>query len=241
VYGLGKGLGLSLFRLAGGILTGGLDAHFYFVIVIVQFYFLTPLTDRISSRWPARGILLISWCVNLVYVVLAYSFSWYSKCFARYLVCYMLGICAGKQYDRFAKWLQNKRHIIFITYLLLLAGELYAAWSIRFSSFPVMVQQLINFMYNPVAVCAFYCLCLKGKQWGLLMHSRGLSLINRHSYGIFLYHILINYFGDLLAKKMELSLLPAVVAMRVIWCGFWIWILICIGELSQRNAQKKER
>lgn len=100
----------------GYLLRGDLAAHFYFIIVIAQFYVLYPLWRFILSRVNPIIAIAISWVITalcgwyapfILNSAFGISVSWLDRTFTTYLLYWVLGMYAGKYYDSFIKYIKR--------------------------------------------------------------------------------------------------------------------------------------
>ena len=97
------------------LLIGDLSAHFYYIIIIMQFYFLMPLWIWMLRHAPvylAVGIsLLITFCMQQFDYVLSLfhvSFPYADRIFPTYLIFWTAGLYVGKYYERVASALSGR-------------------------------------------------------------------------------------------------------------------------------------
>ena len=114
--------GLQLLKY---ILNGTLAAHFYFVIIIMQFYLLLPIilkaTDKFSSITVLGVTFLITAICEQFLPTIIYNLSggklnfiYNDRLFLSYLFYYVFGIISAKNYDKFIKFCKMPiRHFLF--------------------------------------------------------------------------------------------------------------------------------
>lgn len=188
----------SFESLVDGILQGNIWAHFYFVIVLIQFDILTPIWMFLYRRGNpsvhiAFSTIITAVCAQYLPSILTTIFPSFpnfniSSCFLRYLIYWTAGCLIGNNYDEFRKYLKSNKIIITITFIL--CGIIYIVPSnITVGHEPVWLE-LFNIMYAMSAILFFYMLSqlFSGRGEKLLAPMR---FIDRSSYMIYLVHCLI--------------------------------------------------
>ena len=97
------------------LFTGTLSSPFYYIILVMQFYFLMPLWVWMVRHVPAwLGMtmgLLVTVCMQGFPQLLAgfgVEFAYTDRVFATYLIFWMAGLYAGKHYEAFQQSLQKR-------------------------------------------------------------------------------------------------------------------------------------
>ncbi|MDR3209160.1 MAG: acyltransferase [Oscillospiraceae bacterium] len=97
------------------ILRGDLVSHFYFVPLIMQFYLVFPLLQRLARRVRWQIGLSAALFISLALTYATAHFLWvqnllmWDRVFLRYLVYWMLGTYASLHYRRFYDLLTRRR------------------------------------------------------------------------------------------------------------------------------------
>lgn len=227
----------SIKSILSQFLTGNGAVHFYYVIVILQFYLLTPFFQLISSQYSEKRVLILALVINLLTVFLLYRWDFYNRIFSRYLFCYSIGYYAGKEYPKFTDFLEKNKKKIMILYLIFLSLEFWTSLQLSFHTFPLIIQQLTTTLYMPFAILLLYRISLTITAKYSVMSGKLLNLINRNTYCIYLWHVLIlnlteKYFPATGISKFFIDGISVVLVFAVI---------IAIKQRFSKGGQKRDR
>lgn len=210
IYFIYKGyFGFSAAALGRYILYGDLSAHFYFVIILVQFELLTPLWMLLFKRGNAAVHIAFSLIVTVIssqYLmpILTTLFPSipnmdFSNCFLRYQIYWTAGCLIGRHYGEFQSYLKN--NIIMICIGFAISALLNVSLSlVTVGSAPAWLE-FIHMLYCMSAILFFYMMAqLFANRGSAAM--RPFSLIDKSSYAIYLIHCLVlvivnNYMTDI--------------------------------------------
>ncbi len=204
-------------------LTGDLVGHFYFIIIIIQFYILTPLWINLVKRTNSTLLIVFSLVLTVVLgqnlpdiiklFFRDFNFQYNDRVFTTYLVYWVAGCYAGLFYEKFKKALNNNR--IFITLAFLFSSVFDAILSYLAFSGKHSVPYLdsVHLLYCISAICFFYMLALSFREKessGKFRFSKIIKSIDKVSFGIYLSHCLIIFIlDDFLVTSTNLSIGPS--------------------------------
>ena len=163
---------------------GTLVAHFYYIIIAIQAYFIFPWLQKAFQKWD-KLLLMISLFSTIVFQNFIY-FPYSDRAIVSYLFYFVLGMFLAK----YPEWIQRykkENYGLFgiVAFLHLLFSYLSTIGKMQYIGAP-----LINIIYVTLATFVLYNVCIwiekKTKKKNLLLES-----INQNSYFIYLYHILI--------------------------------------------------
>ena len=218
---------------------GDLVGHFYFVIIIVQFYILMPLWVYALRRvTPAVGIafsVLISVVLgynlsNILYIILPnHVFQFSDVIFTKYLLYWVCGCYVGMNYQKFKEIILNRK--ILITALFLFSGflDIYLAYATYNMAVPWMEE--VHILYCTSAILfffMFFCwICDKRKQL-----TRFTRALDSQCYNIYLSHcLIILWLNDYLLTEIKMSnvvqrfwtiALSAYLGSFIFWMLWWV-------------------
>ena len=205
----------SFLDLAEYIFLGTLCAHFYFIVIIVQFYLLMPLFRALLSRFDAR-LLCAAALLLTIFFKLFVHFQYDDRVFCGYLFYFMLGAAVGRNYEAFCAWLARRFGFVCAAFALLAAADVYLAWrSMAFGATFWWIEAL-HLAYVISAILFVFGLCLFiTKAAGRL--PRSVALCERASYMIYLSHILPIYIANGLAARLHIGDMAAAFLFRAVF------------------------
>ncbi len=236
--------------LAGYILKGDLVSHFYFVIIIAQFYLLRPLWEIILRKTQAKNktqivIFLISlvisvWCAkylpDFLKKVLNISFAYNDRILSTYLVYWIGGVFAGAGYDAF-KCFVKKLDIIYLLYPAAAFLEVYLAYK-SFTGNTVAFAENMHFFYCIFAI--LFCFKMGSKFADYVSQNTLFKWINASSYYIYLVHPIFIFIIDKLMKTYGIISTESTFLIRGL-VTYFCSILICTLYLNIKEKIVKKR
>ncbi len=196
--------GFSIKDFAGYVLRGDLVSHFYFVIIIVQFYLLRPLWKLMTEKikFPVALFMTITVMI-LSKVFLPALFGGYTdRIFTTYLIFWVCGCYMGANYESYTEKILGRRKII--TLLFFAAAALEATLSyVHFTGNRIFCIEEMHLVYCILAV--MFVVALSFSLGEKIMKSRLLKEIDKASYYIYLVHPLFIFMVD--EKMQELGII----------------------------------
>lgn len=115
------------------IFLGDMHAHFYFVVLIMQFYLLFPLFRRLYAKGNAAAVTVLSVSVSLAFqfsfphalkILSGFDYFYTDRTFLTYLAYWTLGAFAGINYEAFKASLLKIKYPVFICFLIFFISAL---------------------------------------------------------------------------------------------------------------------
>ncbi len=185
------------------ILKGDLSAHFYFVIILIQFDLLAPLWVVLFKRGNAVVHIAFSLILTVIasqYLVPILTTVFPSmpninldNCFLRYQIYWTAGCIIGMHYGEFQNYLKNNKTSITLAFLLCAALNIRLVLSTIGRSLPWL--DFVHIMYCISAILFFYMVSqLFAGAGGKML--RPVSFVDKSSYSIYLIHCLVLVMTD---------------------------------------------
>ncbi|MDO5396708.1 MAG: acyltransferase [bacterium] len=181
-------------KLADGTST----AHFYFIIVILQFYIMMPLWQLITKKLPALPVLIV--CA----VITCWSQAWLpviaenngitlpvtnDRLFINYLLAWACGCYCGAYYDKAAAMVKKLRYLIYAVFLILAAADLSFVHYVNKTGEIYLQLYYVNSAYAIAAIFAVMAVMIRlSERIGM---GSCAALLDRSSYYIYLVHLLV--------------------------------------------------
>ncbi len=213
--------GFSTTNLINHIIKGDLSAHFYFVIILIQFDILAPLWMALFKRGNAAVHIAFSLIITVVtsqYLMPILTTLFPSipninldNCFLRYQVYWTAGCMIGMHYGEFQNYLKTNK--IYITVVFLICAVLNASLTLStVGHFPAWLD-FVHIMYCMAVILFFYMISQAfSGVGGIIM--KPLSLVDRSSYSIYLIHCLVLVMTDFAMTDRGISSLTTRFCIR---------------------------
>lgn len=223
-------------------LIGDLVAHFYFVIIITQFYLLYPILKSIIKKIkPVIGI-TISFMITftftrylplwLNFIFKDIDFIYNDRIFTTYLFYWVLGAYVGLSYKKVLEYLKVNKRKINILYAITAILYLFINYSVVRFNVAASCLDIIQMIYVTIAIVFLYSNSIRLSKneniYNLIIH------INKSTYMIYLYHILIIFITtDLLNEFLIFD-----IGNRLIIKLFLVYFVLIIYSFSSNLTKK---
>ena len=191
------GIGWYTFRLRDlleYIFLGTLCSHFYFVIIIIQFYLLMPLWRWLLCRVDTRLVCGASVLLTLLFKLFVH-FRYDDRVFPAYLCWFLLGAAVGKSYSAVLAWLRSHLPLLGIAFAGTAAADLYFTWRSQCFGKVYPYFEGLHLFYAMAAIFFFFAcfaaFCEKRPRLPAFF-----ALCDRSSYLIYLAHVLPIYIAN---------------------------------------------
>lgn len=243
IFNLANGTPLSLMTLIKGLLTGNITSHLYFIVVILQFYLLAPLW-----RWCVKKIHpLIALPIALLLMqlfrlhlpaLLPFEFPYFDRLFPSYLLFWLGGCYAGAYYEKFKSWIAAHPWLCTGAFILGTTADLFVGITNTIGNRYLPIHEESHLLFLAVAIPFSYLLGIKGSA---LYRKKGIALLDRSSFAIYLSHLLIM---ELIANKAILrfgiqSTALALGLRTLLTVG--IALSLCMGYTTLKKHLAKKR
>jgi len=196
-------------QVLNAILYGTATYHLYFVIIIMQFYFLFPFLKRVIEVWPAWFLILLALALNLAgFAFTNYGWKiglplyWLDRHALSYTLFFFLGCLWAKFRLTYSSFKISDPLLLLLLLVQTMAkvgvmSMLYAnpthPWNMQY--------QLLWLGFSAVDMLLFSLAALRwGKGFPIFVH-RALTFVGNHSYTVYLSHPLFLLAGHWAAKR----------------------------------------
>lgn len=224
-------------EMSGYLFLGNMISHFYFVVIIVQFYALMPFWVWVVKR--VRGVILIPLSLAVMVVFGQYmSVPYNDRIFLKYIFYWICGCYAGLNYDAFISFIKKWGWVMAVAFgamAVLDAGLTLLAFSGRMA---VRGLENIHIAYSAAAVAFLFTMAV----WktGKIVDNCIFGILNRQSYNIYLSHCLFLYYADYGAGGVGVGSVGAALVVRTAVCltlTFVLWgAYDCIKRLKMHKS-----
>ena len=231
---------------------GNLSSHFYFIIAVMQFYLLAPLWRWLAKKfeqpeWMAAA-LVITLPVSLIYgqyladfLLVFYQggiFPYADRVFTTYLVWWVCGLAVGKYYERAVAAARAHFGAVTILFVIGAAQNAYLSWLHFSGHMSIWWLETVHTLYVMSAVMFLLALAVKLADTKL-PEFRLISLIDRTSFSIYLWHPLALYLADQVIAYIPAPSILLTFALRAVF-AFGGTIAVCVGVHVVMRLLKKQ-
>ena len=185
------------------ILVGDLAAHFYFIVILVQFYLLMPVWVLLFKKANPCVALVVTLMISIIsntclgdIIQLAFpsaDISYINVFFSKYLFYWTAGCMIGLHYQEFQNYL--KKHWITITLFYVVCAVLNSWLSIVMIDNKVYWLELIHMLYIISALLFFYMLAQMFIAGDAVL-LKPIGWLNSITFDIYLIHCLVIFITE---------------------------------------------
>ncbi len=227
----------SIKDLLGYMVKGDLVSHFYFVIIIVQFYLLKPvwtfMVNRISPKVTIAASIIIMFLCKYGFSTFMYN----DRVFTTYLAYWVLGCYAGKHYEKVLSHIKKFKKAYISAFVIVAFFEASISY-IQFVYGGMRFLEELHFVYSISAILATFSLATIVAD--RTMTKKLFKKIDNASYYIYLIHPLFIFITNGLFEKYAISDIAVGFVIRGI-VTYALSILISIAYMETKRKIKRNR
>lgn len=192
----------SFGSLVPNIIRGDIAAHYYFVVIISQFYLLKIVWDKSLAYVPAALTVTVSTVITVAGIFwFGRFFGMYNdRVFTSYLIYWIVGCYIGKNYEKFMDGLCKKKVLVIAGFLL------FAVLEAAFAYYKVLTHYWsagLHIVYCFSAI--FFCMVMARYCSEYFMKLKLFKLVNASSYYIYLWHLLVILAANQVLDKLGIA------------------------------------
>ena len=167
------------------VLLGTLAAHFYYVVIAVQFYLLFPLLRLAAARWPRVTLAVSLLCTVLLQQFAVFPYA--DRFFGSYLFYFVLGMLVSR-----CGWAMRRPRNGFILPLMwasVAVLHVCLSYGQVTGRIGYVCSGAVNVLYVALGLLVLFGACIKSERAGWLRSAA--EVLGHGSYAVYLYHVLL--------------------------------------------------
>lgn len=185
--------GFSISDLWAYIIKGDLVSHFYFVIIIVQFYLLKPLWKIMIEKVLPVVAVIFSVFVMFFFKNLLSEFLYNDRILTSYLTYWVLGCYVGANFEGFSQHIRKYKLVYIFQFIIIALVETIVSYK-HFVVGGIKFLEELHFVY---CISAIFCMYAIATVIGdKVMNFKLARKVDNASYYIYLIHPLFIFITD---------------------------------------------
>ncbi|MDR2649065.1 MAG: acyltransferase [Clostridiales bacterium] len=163
------------------LLLGNIVSPFYFIVVIMQFYLLTPMWRPAVKKLPPAAGIGLAIAVTLIMKRLPIPYN--DRLFTTYLFYWIMGCYAGRRYEGFKTLLSKRAAPLFVCVVSAAAADMFLKYRLMAWGLNAPCLEELHTLYGAAMILVLaYCFSLRAP--------RPLQKISGAGFTVFLSHVL---------------------------------------------------
>jgi peptidoglycan/LPS O-acetylase OafA/YrhL len=194
----------SFSELLHYIIFGDLASHFYFVIIIIQLYLLTPLLARLFKVCSPWLLSIYAFFISLLlgeflpqilgFISPEIAFAYNDRLFTTYLFYFVIGAAVGTSYEQVKAAIRRAKVSVYTAFVLFALLDLVLSYLNSCGRIYLYWGYSLHFAYCVCAIAALLCFA-SGFAEKHPVPALPVRLADASSYMLYLSHILVIFAG----------------------------------------------
>jgi surface polysaccharide O-acyltransferase-like enzyme len=176
---------LNISFFSKNLVLGTMSYHLYFIVILTQLYILSPVFEWLFKKFNHEKVLLVIGIINFISAS-ELNFRYSDRIFLKYMFFYVLGIYLTKNHDKFMKFIENRKTIVFSTFGYVVSAGLYTYLYYVKSSLSIHLW----FIYSVFSILFLYFVGLVLTEKAIGIYNQ-VKMLSKSSFYIYLMHPLI--------------------------------------------------
>ncbi len=184
--------------------SGDYIGHFYFVVIIMQFYILMPFWIKLFKKINPKIMLPLAFIISIVFgqylpdiiskATGGYYFRFADRTFTTYLFFWTAGAYIGLNYEKAAEAVKRHKWSIYLIFAVAAIITLVFGWYLSVNGAVFSPYRNIMAIYRIATVAALFAFSLA--KANKVMNCSFMKILDLSSYNIYLCHILFMRITD---------------------------------------------
>jgi len=214
------------------IITGNMASHFYFVIIIAQFYLLAPFFKKMVKKSNAKVCIFVSLLITLISMYAGQNVLYNDRIFTTYIFYFVFGCFMGANYEKFKSFVKKYFIVISLAFLISAFLFIFVAYYMNIGKIPYNFYiEYIRTVYCICAILFIFGVCLKIKN---VYNNTLVQKTDSASYYIYLVHsFFIPIINDIMLEN-SIKTVKYTFPIRAVYV-YLVSICLCISYVELKN------
>ncbi len=223
----------NVMNLLYQILFGNISAHFYYIVIAMQFYLIFPLLIKIfqKNKWITLGLSIIATIMFQQFMI----FDMSDRFFLSYIFYFVLGMFFADNYDLCKKEMLNKTFVIptVLSFILLSIYHCKYSYLTMMGAYWYKAAKAVNILYVFLALmCVYYVAVFISNLPKKITDV--IENVSKYSFYIYLYHILLmQLFEVFILSHFDLTIKAKFIYSTILLYGLAILVPYFIERMKK--------
>jgi len=218
---------------------GTLISPYYFIVILFQFYLLSPLFVWITNKINSWVVIILSTVISFASTrflsTIFEGFKYSDRTFTTYLIYFVLGCIVAKYYGKICEFLIKNKVLVYLLYFVAAVAEA-VVWYVIPSYAGVNVIEFCHILYCITTI--FFTLTIflnfKGKEIPPFI-----ALADRATYLVYLNHFLFLFFIDDTMNRLGIDSTIIRLGIRLIFVFIASFAMSMIWQYFKNSILKR--
>ena len=204
------------------LFVGNLSSHFYYIVIVMQFYILMPLWRWMVKHVPWYAALPVSAMVTLLMLkasaalgCIGITFKYSDRVFLSYLFFWVMGLYVGQNYESFRTSLRQSRLPVLLSAAAVLVFSAVNYLQYTKSTY-VYDTGYLKLFSDAISILVLLCLCTALDSSPMERTKRVLGGVYKASYSVYLSHSLFLTVGTIYLQRLGVTDIALLLALRTV-------------------------
>ncbi len=208
------GYKFSFGSLGEYLIFGTVCSHFYFIVIIMQFYLNMPIFKWLFNRVNTAVLCIVSVLFTAFFKQYVF-FQYDDRVLPAYLCYFVLGAAVGRNYEKVCAALKKYFALVALVFAVFAFGDMFFTYRAQVHGITFKYIEVVHLLYCISAIfffLGFFVIVAKGREL-----PKAFALLDRSSYLIYLSHVLFIYIANAIAPRFGITSMSGALVFRFVF------------------------